>query len=107
MQGLHGDQVTAHAAAARKGVALLPLQLYSDLPREWPMARFRGTYFGDIPAEVYPAYIADLLHISEAFAAPLANLFAFVKNKDTNRVPLSLKSNQRSVRTPSSGSIAC
>ena len=39
----------------------------------------RGTYFGDIPAEVNPSYIADLLHISEAFAAPLANLFAFVK----------------------------
>ena len=105
MQGLHGYQATAHAAAAtaRKGVALPPLQLYSDLPREWPMARLcisskqvnrfvrtilwrrvaeralRGTYFGNIPAEVYPAYTADLLHISQAFAAPLAELFAFVK----------------------------
>ena len=41
MQGLHEYQVAAHAAAAtaRKGVALPSLQLYSDLPREWPMAR--------------------------------------------------------------------
>ena len=39
----------------------------------------RGTYFGDIPAEVNPEYTADLLRISEAFAAPLANLFAFVE----------------------------
>ena len=78
MQGLHGYQATAHAAAAaaRKCVALPPPQLYSDLPREWPMARLcisskqvnrfvrailwrrvaeralRGTYFGNIPAEV-------------------------------------------------------
>ena len=105
MQGLHDYQGAARAAAdaARKRVALPSLQLYSDLPREWPMARLcisnkqvnrfvrtilwrrvaeralRGTYFGDIPAEVNPAYIADLLRISEAFAAPLANLFAFVK----------------------------
>ena len=104
MQVLHGYQVAAHAAAdtARKG-DLPSLQLYSDLPREWPMARLcisnkqvnrfvrtilwrrvaeralRGTYFGDVPAEVNPPYIADILHISEAFAAPLANLFAFVK----------------------------
>ena len=41
MQGLHEYQVAAHAAAdaARKGVALPSLQLCSDLPREWPMAR--------------------------------------------------------------------
>ena len=39
----------------------------------------RGTYFGDIPAEVNPEYTADLLRIIEAFAAPLANLFAFVE----------------------------
>ena len=39
----------------------------------------RGTCFGDIPEEVSPAYIADLHRISEAFAAPLANLFAFAK----------------------------
>ena len=93
MQGLHDYQVAAHAAAdaARKGVALPSLQLCCDLPREWPMARlcisnkqvsrfvrtilwrrvaeraFRGTYFGDIPAEVNTAYIADLIRISEAF----------------------------------------
>ena len=104
-QALRDHQVAAHAAAktAKKGVALPSLQLYSDLPREWPMARLcisnkqvnrlvrtflwrraaeralRGTYFGDIPEEVNPAYIADLRRISEAFAAPLANLFAFVK----------------------------
>ena len=105
MQALHDYQVAAHAAAetAKKGVALPSLQLYSDLPRECPMARLcisnkqvnrlvrtflwrrvaeralRGTYFGDIPEEVNPAYIVDLHRISEAFAAPLANLFAFVK----------------------------
>ena len=105
MEGVHEYQVAARAAAdaARKGVALPSLQLHSDLPREWPMARLRisnkqvnrfvrtilwrrvaeralrGTYFGDIPDEVNPPYIADILHISEAFAAPLANLFAFVK----------------------------
>ena len=39
----------------------------------------RGTYFGNMPAEVYPDYTADLLHISHAFAAPLAELFASVK----------------------------
>ena len=39
----------------------------------------RSTCFGDIPAEVNSPYIADPLRISEAFAAPLANLFAFVK----------------------------
>ena len=105
MQGLLGYQIKAHAAAAtaRKRVELPPLQLYSGLPREWPMARLcisnkqvnrfvrtilwrrvvesalHGTYFGDIPAEVNPAYITDLLRISEAFAAPLANLFSFVE----------------------------
>ena len=105
MQGLHCYQVTAHAAAAtaRKGITLPPLRLYSGVPREWPMARlcisskqvnryvrtilwrrvaeraFRGTYFGRIPAEVCPAFIEDLLQISQAFAAPLAELFAFVK----------------------------
>ena len=41
MQALHDHQVAAHAAADtdKKGVALPSLQLYSDLPREWPMAR--------------------------------------------------------------------
>ena len=105
MQALHVHQVAAHAAADtdKKRVALPSLQLYSDLPREWPMARLcisnkqvnrlvrtflwrrvaesslRSTYFGDIPEEVNPAYIGDLHRISEAFAAPLANLFAFAK----------------------------
>ena len=105
MQRLLCYQVMAHAAAAtaRKGVTLPPLQLYSGLPQEWPMARlcisskqvnryvrtilwrrvaeraFRETYFGRIPAEVCPAFIEDLLQISQAFAAPLADLFAFVK----------------------------
>ena len=79
------------------------MQLYSDLPREWPMARLcisrkqvnryvrtalwrraaeralRGTYFGHIPEEVRPDLIGDLLQISLAFAAPLAELLAFVK----------------------------
>ena len=105
MQALHDYQSAAHAAAdtAGQGVTLPSLQLYSDLPREWPMARLgisnkqinrlvrtflwrrvaeralHGTYFGCIPEEVNQAYIVDLHRISEAFAAPLANLFAFVK----------------------------
>ena len=105
MQGLHNYQVAAQAATtpARKGIALPSTQLYSDLPREWPMARLcisgkqvnryvrtalwrraaesalRGTYFGKIPEEVRPDLIGDLLQISQAFAAPLAELFAFVK----------------------------
>ena len=41
MQALHVHQVAVHAAADAdaKGMALPSLQLYSDLPREWPMAR--------------------------------------------------------------------
>ena len=42
-------------------------------------AHYGGTYFGKIPAEVRPALIEDLLQISQAFATPLAELFAFVK----------------------------
>ena len=40
-QALHDYQCAAHAAAdtAGQGVTLPSLQLYSDLPREWPMAR--------------------------------------------------------------------
>ena len=105
MQALRVHQVAVHAAADanKKGMALPSLQLYSDLPREWPMARLctsnkqvnrlvrtflwrrvaesalHGTYFGNIPEEINPDYIADLHRISEAFAAPLANLFAFAK----------------------------
>ena len=54
-----------------------------------------GTYFGNIPEEV----IADLHRISEAFAAPLANLFALL-GKDTTCVPSYLKSSQRSCKPP-------
>ena len=85
-------------------VPLPSIQIYSDLPREWPMARLavsskqinrlvrtflwrrvteqalHGSSFIDIPDEINQAYIGDLLLISEAFAAPLSNLFAFVKN---------------------------
>ena len=39
----------------------------------------QGTYSGDIPEEVCPGLIGDLLRISHAFATPLADLFAFVK----------------------------
>ena len=39
----------------------------------------RGTYFGHIPEEVRPDLIQNLLQISHAFATPLAELFAFVK----------------------------
>ena len=39
-----------------------------------------GSSFLDIPDQINQAYIGDLLLISEAFAAPLSNLFAFVKN---------------------------
>ena len=100
-QGLHDYQIAAHAAAEadRPGVPLPSLELCSDLPREWPMARLcvsnkqvklyartilrrraaeralHGDYYGDIPGAVNHAYIADILRISEAFAAPLANLF--------------------------------
>ena len=85
-------------------VPLPSIQIYSDLPREWPMARLavsnkqinrlvrtflwrrvteqalHGSSFIDIPDQINQAYIGDLLLISEAFAAPLSNLFAFVKN---------------------------
>ena len=103
--GLDSYQVTAQAATtpARKGIALPSMQIYSDLPREWPMARLcisykqvnryvrtalwrrvaeralRGTYFGNIPEEVRPDLTGDLLQISHAFATPLAELFAFVR----------------------------
>ena len=49
------------------------------LGRWVPERALRGTYFGDIPTEMNRSYIADLLRIREAFAAPLANLFVFVK----------------------------
>ena len=41
-----------------------------------------GSSFIDIPDKINQAYIGDLLFISEAFAAPLSDLFAFVKKRD-------------------------
>ena len=65
-----------------------------------------GTPFGNIPEEINRDYIADLHRISEAFAAPLANLFAFAKqgHKLCSFIPqkqLALYAN------PSSGSSLC
>ena len=106
MQALYDYQNAARTASetARQRVPLPALQTYSDLPREWPMARLaisskqinrlvrtflwrrvteqalRGSSFVNIPDEINQAYIGDLLRISEAFAAPLSNLFAFVKS---------------------------
>ena len=106
MQALYDYQSAARAAREADGQsAPLPsLQIYSDLPREWPMARLaisnkqinrlvrtflwrrvtekalHGSSFGDIPDEINQAYIGDLHRISEALAAPLANLFTFVKS---------------------------
>ena len=106
MQALYDYQNVASMTreAHRPKVPLPSLQIYSDLPREWPMARLAvsnkqinrlvrtflwrrvteqalyGSSFIDIPDQINQAYIGDLLLISEAFAAPLSNLFAFVKN---------------------------
>ena len=98
-----GERQTVVLFACEGWSGIPSLQLYSDLPREWPMARLcvsnkqvnrlvrtflwrrvaesalHGTSFGDIPEEINHDYIADLHRISEAFAAPLANLFAFAK----------------------------
>ena len=106
MQALYEYQNAARTAreTAGKGVPPPALPIYSDLPREWPTARLaisskqinrlvrtflwrrvteqalRGSSFVSIPDEINQAYIGDLLRISEAFAAPLSNLFAFVKS---------------------------
>ena len=106
MQVLYDYQQAARTASktARQRVPLPALQTYSDLPREWPMARLaisskqinrlvrtflwrrvteqalHGSSFVNIPDETNQAYIGDLIRISEAFAAPLSNLFAFVKS---------------------------
>ena len=106
MQALYDYQNAARTAreTARQRAPLPALQIYSDLPREWPMARLaisskqinrlvrtflwrrvteqalRGSSFVNIPDEINQAYIGDLLRISEAFAAHLSNLFAFVKS---------------------------
>ena len=105
MQALNDYQNAARTATKtdRHRVPLPSLQIYSDLPREWPMARLavsnkqinrlvrtflwrrvteqalHGSSFVDIPDEINQAHIGDLLRISEAFAAPLSNLFVFVK----------------------------
>ena len=106
MQVLYDYQKAAGTTRETHGqkVPLPSIQIYSDLPREWPMARLavsskqinrlvrtflwrrvteqalHGSFFIDIPDEINQAYIGDLLLISEAFAAPLSNLFAFVRN---------------------------
>ena len=106
MQALYDYQHAARTAREADGqtVPLPSLQTYSDLPREWPMARLaisnkqinrlvrtflwrrvteqalHGSSFVDVPDEINQAYIGDLLRISEAFAAPLSNLFTFVKS---------------------------
>ena len=106
MQTLYDYQKAAGTTREAHGqkVPLPSIQIYSDLPREWPMARLavsskqinrlvrtflwrrvteqalHGSSFIDIPDEINQAYIGDLLLISEAFAAPLSNLFAFVRN---------------------------
>ena len=106
MQAPYDYQHAARTASetARQRALLPALHIYSDLPREWPMARLaisskqinrlvrtflwrrvteqalHGSSFVDIPDEINQAYVGDLLRISEAFAAPLSNLFAFVKN---------------------------
>ena len=106
MQVLYDYQKAAGTNRETHGqkVPLPSIQIYSDLPREWPMARLavsskqinrlvrtflwrrvtehalHGSSFIDIPDEINQAYIGDLLLISEAFAAPLSNLFAFVRN---------------------------
>ena len=105
-QALYDYQHAARTAREADGqtVPLPSLQTYSDLPREWPMARLaisnkqinrlvrtflwrrvteqalHGSSFVDVPDEINQAYIGDLLRISEAFAAPLSNLFTFVKS---------------------------
>ena len=106
MQALYDHQNAARTAreSDRQRAPLPSLQIYSDLPREWPMARLaisnkqinrlvraflwrrvteqalHGSSFVDIPDEINQAYMGDLLRVSEAFAAPLSNLFAFVKS---------------------------
>ena len=96
MQAVYDYQNAARTAREtdRQRAPLPSLQIYGDLPREWPMARLaisnkqinrlvrtflwrrvteqalHGSSFVDIPDEINQAYIGDLLRISEAFAAP-------------------------------------
>ena len=106
MQILYDYQKAAGTTREAHGqkVPLPSIQIYSDLPREWPMARLavsnkqinrlvrtflwrrvteqalHGSSFFRHSRSDQPGLPGDLLLISEAFAAPLPNLFAFVKN---------------------------
>ena len=130
-QALYDYQNAARTAreTARRRAPLPALQIYSDLPREWPMARLaisskqinrlvrtflwrrvteqalRGSSFVNIPDEINQAYIGDLLRISEAFAAPLSNLFAFVKSGHPARPFITHKQLALYMQTPDSGSM--
>ena len=101
-QALYDYQSAARTASetARHRVPLPALQTYSDLPmarlaisskqinrlvrtflwRRVTEQALHGSSFVNIPDEINQAYMGDLLRISEAFAAPLSNLFAFVKS---------------------------
>ena len=105
MHAIFSYQVAAQEATTQgtQGPVQPSIQICSDLPREWPMARLcisnkqvnryvrtalwrrvaekglQGTYFSRIPNEVHQELIGDLLLISNALAAPLAQLFAFVE----------------------------
>ena len=131
MQVLYDYQYAARTASetARQRVPLPALQTYSDLPREWPMARLaisskkinrlvrtflwrrvteqalHGSSFVDIPDEINQAYIGDLLRISEAFAAPPSNLFAFVKSGHP-ACPFITHKQLALLQTPDSGNMA-
>ena len=126
MQILYDYQKAAGTTREAHGqkVPLPSIQIYSDLPREWPMARLavsnkqinrlvstflwrrvteqalHGSSFIDIPDQINQAYIGDLLLISEAFAAPLSNLFAFVK-KWASSMPFHHTETARSLCKPS------
>ena len=100
MQAMCDYQVAAQSA--RQDTPPPPTHVYSNLPREWPMARlrtsyrqvnryvrtvvwrrvaelgFRGTHFRQIPEQVNADLVGDLLVVSNALAAPLANSFAFL-----------------------------
>ena len=96
MQILYDYQKAAGATREAHGqkVPLPSIQIYSDLPREWPMARLaisnkqinrlvrtflwrrvteqalHGSSFIDIPDQINQAYIGDLLLISESLRCP-------------------------------------
>ena len=82
MQALHALQLAFHAAADTDTTGMAPPSASPDIPLAERAERsaLHGTSFGDILEEIDHDYIADLHRISEAFAAPLANLFAFAKH---------------------------